>query len=96
MWARGRRSGWGTGDELQDLMPWEFPLRLSGLRILLVPMRMRLQSLASLSELKDPMLPGLWHRPAEVAPIQPLAWELLYAACVALKRQKKKKKIFCK
>ena len=34
----------------------------------------------------------LWHRPAVAAPIQPLAWELLYAADVALKKTKKKKK----
>ena len=29
----------------------------------------------------------LWHRPAAVAPIQLLAWELPYAMDVALKRQ---------
>ena len=41
----------------------------------------------------------IWHcfgcgidRPAAVAPIQPLAWELPYAPSVALKRPKKKKK----
>ena len=34
----------------------------------------------------------LWHRPAATVPIRPLAWEPLYAADVALKRQKKKKK----
>ena len=34
----------------------------------------------------------LWHRPAAVAPIRPLAWEPPYAKGVALKRQKKKKK----
>jgi len=28
----------------------------------------------------------LWHRPAATAPIQPLAWELPYAAGAALKR----------
>ena len=39
----------------------------------------------------DPTLLWLWHRWA-VAPIQPLAWELRYAAGVALKRKKKKKK----
>ena len=32
----------------------------------------------------------LWHRPAAVAPIQPLAWELPYVMGAALKRQKKK------
>ena len=34
----------------------------------------------------------LWHRPAAIAPIQPLAWEPPYAMDVALKSQKKKKK----
>ena len=34
----------------------------------------------------------LWCRPAAAAPIQPLAQELSYATCVALKRKKKKKK----
>ena len=33
----------------------------------------------------DPTLLWLWCRPAAVAPIPPLAWELLYAAGVALK-----------
>ena len=32
------------------------------------------------------MLLWLWHRLAATAPIQPLAWELPYAAGVALKR----------
>ena len=41
------------------------------------------------------MLPGLgiawlWCRPAAIAPIQPLAWELPYAAGEAIKRKKKK------
>ena len=40
----------------------------------------------------DPALLWLWHRPAAVAPIRPLDWELPQAASVALKRQKKKKK----
>ena len=39
---------------------------------------------------KDPMLLWLWHRQATVALIQPLAWELSYVSCVALKSQKKK------
>ena len=34
----------------------------------------------------------LWHRPAAVALIQPLAWEPLYATDIPLKRPKKKKK----
>ena len=33
----------------------------------------------------DLALLWLWHRPAAVAPIQPLAWEPPYAASVALK-----------
>ena len=37
---------------------------------------------------KDPALLWLWSRPAAVAPIQPLTWELLYAMGVALKRKK--------
>ena len=38
----------------------------------------------------DPVL--LWHRPAAIALIGPLAWELPYAVGVALKKQKKKKR----
>ena len=44
---------------------------------------------------KDPALLWLWRRPVATAPIQPLAWELPYAAGAAqekAKRQKKKKK----
>ena len=36
----------------------------------------------------DPKLLWLWHRPAVVAPIGPLAWELPYAMGVALKKKK--------
>ena len=40
----------------------------------------------------DPTLLWLWCRPtAAAAPIQSLAWELLYAAGAALKRKRKKK-----
>ena len=39
----------------------------------------------------DSTLLWLWYRPAAEAPIRPLAWELPYAAAVALKRKKKKK-----
>ena len=39
----------------------------------------------------DPSLLLLWCRPAAVAPIWPLAWELPYAASMAVKRKKKKK-----
>ena len=35
----------------------------------------------------------MWVWPAAADPIQPLAWELPYAASAALKSQKKKKKI---
>ena len=35
------------------------------------------------------MLLWLWYRPAAAAPIQPLAWELPYAAGAAVKRKKK-------
>ena len=34
----------------------------------------------------------LWRRPAATAVIQPLAWELPYAASMALKKKKKKRK----
>ena len=43
----------------------------------------------------DPSLLWLWHRPAAIALLRPLAWELPYAAGAALekaKRQEKKKK----
>ena len=40
----------------------------------------------------DPMLLWLWRRLAAVVLIQSLAWEPPYAACVALKDKKDKKK----
>ena len=40
----------------------------------------------------DPELLWLWHRLAAEVLIQPLAWELPYAAGAALKSKKKKKK----
>ena len=40
----------------------------------------------------DPALLWLWHRPADVALIRPLARELPYASGAALKKAKKKKK----
>ena len=40
----------------------------------------------------DPVLLWLWYRLAAVAPVQTLAWELPYAAHVALKRKNKKEK----
>ena len=39
----------------------------------------------------DPILLWLWHRPAAVAPIQPLSSELPYARSAALKTKTKKK-----
>ena len=39
----------------------------------------------------DLVLLWLWQRPAAVAWIPPLAWELPYAVGVALKKKKKKK-----
>ena len=38
------------------------------------------------------LLLWLWHWLAAVAPVQPLAWKLPYAAGAALKKRKKKKK----
>ena len=70
-------------------------------------MRTQVRSLALLSGLRssvalscgvgqrcssDPVMLWLWCRPTAAAPIQPLAWEPPYAACVALKSKKKKKK----
>ena len=40
----------------------------------------------------DPKLLWLWHGPAAVALIQPLAWEPPYAMGVTLKSKKNKKK----
>ena len=64
-------------------------------------MRMQVQSLAFLSELRIQCwqcccrhgsdLAWLWHKLAAVAPIWPLAWELPYAAGAVLKKKKKKK-----
>ena len=42
----------------------------------------------------DPALLWLWHRPATVAPIQPLAWEPPYAVGVALEEAKIQKEKF--
>ena len=40
----------------------------------------------------DLVLPWLWCRPAAIVPVQPLAWELLYATVVALNKKKRKEK----
>jgi len=37
----------------------------------------------------DPALLCLWWRPAAIASIRPLDWELAYAACADLKRKEK-------
>ena len=42
----------------------------------------------------DPVLLRLWCRPAPVALIRPLEWELPYAEGSALRRKKKKRKKF--
>ena len=47
-------------------------------------------SIPGLSQwVKDPALCELWCRPAAAAPIQSLAWELPYAAGVALQKERK-------
>ena len=49
--------------------------------------------------IKDLALLWLWHSPAAVALIQPIAWELPHASGVAIKckkKRKKKKKNLCK
>ena len=48
-------------------------------------MRLWIQSLASLSGL-DLVLLWLWRKPAAIAPIQTLDWELPYATGAALKK----------
>ena len=58
----------------------------------LVPMRTQVQSLALLSALRIWHCHELWGKLAAIAPTRPLAWELPYAAGVALKRQGEKKK----
>ena len=83
----------------------EFPLWLNELRTRLVSMQVQL--LASLSGLGssvatscgvghryslDLALLWLWCRLAAATLIPPLAWELLYASDVALKRKKKKER----
>ena len=53
---------------------------------------MKVQSMASLSELRIRRCHELWYRPAAAALIQPLAWELLNAVDVTLKSKKQKQK----
>ena len=95
-WGRWQHRTWREG----------FPILVQRKQIWLVSMRIQVQSLASLSGLRirhsvscgvgrrrgsDLALPWLWHRPATVALIHPLAWEPPYAMGVALKRQNKNK-----
>ena len=53
-------------------------------------MRTQVQALALLSGLTIWHCCELWYRPTATAPIQPLAWEPLYAGSAALKRPRKK------
>ena len=52
-------------------------------------MRMWVRSLVLLSVLRIQCCHELWCRPAAAALIQPLTWELPYAAGAALKKKKK-------
>ena len=67
---------------------WGVPIMARWKWIGLVSMRMRVQSLASLSALRIWHCCELWCSLAATAPIWPLGWEVPYA----LKRKKKKKK----
>ena len=58
-------------------------------RIRLVAMRMWVQISGLAQWVRDPLLLWLWCRPAAVAPIRPLAWELARATSAALKKQNK-------
>ena len=60
-------------------------------QIQLISVRTRVPSLASLSGLRIQHCREQWCRPAAAASIQPLAWELPYAAGVALKSKKERK-----
>ena len=54
-------------------------------------MKIQVRSLASLSGSVIQGSYGVGHRPAAVAPNRPLAWELSYAAPVALRKTKQTK-----
>ena len=58
----------------------------------LASLRTRARSLVSLNGSRIWRCRELWCRPAAIAPIQPLAWDLPYVAGVALKKKGKKKK----
>ena len=47
----------------------------------------------ALSRLRIPCCCELWCRPAAIAPIRPLAWELPYASGAALKSKKKRERL---
>ena len=94
-------------DSIKKISGREFPLWLSRLRTQLVSMRMRIQSLASLSGLRIQCQHKLQGRSqmqlrsgiavavaqaGSCGSDQPGAWEFPYAAGAALKRQKKKRK----
>ena len=64
------------------------PIMAQWKQIRLVPLRIQVRSLASLSGLKDPASLWLWCRLVAVSPIQPLAWELLDGVAAALKSKK--------
>ena len=70
---------------------WEFPLWLSSNRPKLVSMRIRVQSLALLSELRIQHCCELWCKvPTQLGSgiaILPLAWELPYAVGTGLKKK---------
>ena len=70
----------------------EFPSWLSGWWILVETMRLSVRSLASLRGLGIWRCCELWCRTVAAAPIEPLAWEPLYAAGAALEKAKKRPK----
>ena len=54
-------------------------------------MRLRVQSLASLSGLRIQRCHELWCKPAATAPIRPLGWEPPYAKSAVLEKTKRQK-----
>jgi len=68
------------------------PVVVQWKRIRLGTMRLQVQSLAVLSGLRIQHCRELRCRPAAIALIQPLAWELPYATSVALKSKNKTNK----
>ena len=61
-------------------------------QIQLGTMMLRVQFLASLSELRIWRCCELWRRPVAVAPIRPLAWEPPHAVGVALEKTERQKR----